>query len=574
LNNMKNICSLLVLILGFTLLGFSQNIENIDKKNPVKLTGSLDIRGIRYTTSGIESTYPKTSYVLSGNPVLSVYGIQVPFSFMLSNQGVTYRQPFNQFGFSPTYKKMTVHAGYRNVSFSPFTLGGHTMLGAGFEANPGKVRIGFMYGRLNKATVLDPTTLSLQPVTFGRRGFGGKLGYGSENNYVDITFLKANDDPSSVSKNSLDTLYSNGKASVFAAENLATSITFRFGLAKNLFLEGDAAGSLYTRDQNSPIELSDSSNVVLKTMNNILKVNGTSGLYTALQAGLRYKAKKWNLKLQYRRIDPDYKTMGAYFFQNDLQNITIAPTFSAMKGKLRFSGSVGVQQDNLKKLKTATSTKLIGSANMSVELSKTLGIDINYANFSNNQTPNTTRFADSLKITQTTQNLSVTPRFLLVGTSLSHMVMLSANVMQLNDFNTLYASDALSRNMDSQNFFMNYSLSFLQKNMSVFANLNHTTLSSATLTDTNNGLTVGLTKSLLQNKLSLSASGGFMLGNRGTDNSNIINSNAQLSYQLYKNHRLSLNSNYLSSSPKGEPTATSQRKYSELRAEIAYGFQF
>ncbi len=553
---------------------FAQNIENIAKEPPVKISGGIDLRGISYNATGIESRYPSTSYVLSGSPVISLYGFRIPLSFSVSNQGTAFRQPFNQFGMSPTYKKYTVHAGFRNVNFSPYTLGGHTMLGAGFEANPGKLRLGFMYGRLNRATTIDPSTLSFQPVTFGRKGFGGKLGFGDEKNYFDITFLKANDDPSSIAKDTLNKLYASKLPSVFAAENLATGISYRFTLAKNLFFEGDIAGSIYTRDQNSPIEVSADGSPVLNALKGILKVNGTSGFYTALASAIRYKAKGFGLKLQYKRIDPDYKTMGAYFFQNDLENVTIAPTFSALKGKIRFSGSVGLQHDNLKKLKKATSKKVIGSANLSAELTQTLGIDLNYSNFSNNQTPNVIKYADSLKITQTTQNLSITPRLTIIGTKLSHMVMLSANLMKLDDFNTLYASDALSRNMDSQNIFLNYSITFLEQNLSVFANLNNTTLKSASLTDNNQGLTLGLSKSLMDNKLNLNLSGGYLLGKRGADKSNIINSSAQISYNVYKNHRLSLNSNYISNNPSGELTPTTQKKFSELRAEVAYGFQF
>lgn len=551
----------------------AQDISTLPKNEPVKISGGIDLRGISYSVNGIESRYPKTSYVLSGNPIISLYGVQIPFSFSLSNQGANFRQPFNQFGFSPTYKKITVHAGYRNVNFSPFTLGGHTMLGAGFEANPGKLRLGFMYGRLNKATTIDPTTLSLQPVTFGRKGFGAKLGFGTDKNYVDITMLKAQDDPASLAKDTLNKIYGSTRPSVFAADNLSTGIAFKFSIAKNLFFEGDAAGSLYTRDQNSPITFSDSSSGVLSALKGILKVNGTSGFYTALQTGLRYKAKNMGLRLQYRRIDPDYKTMGAYFFQNDIQNITIAPTFNALKGKLRFNGSVGVQQDNLKKLKRATSKKLIAAANMSAEFTQNLGIDFNYSNFSNNQTPNTTRFADSLKITQTTQNLSLTPRLTVVGTKLSHLLMLSANMMKLDDFNNAYAADALSRNMDSKNIFLNYSISFLEKNLSLFANLNNTTLQSATLNDNNKGLTLGFNQGLLKNKLNINASAGYLLGERGADKSTILNSNSQISYMLHKNHRLSFNGYYIANTPKDE-AGSGQKKFSELRAEVAYGFSF
>jgi hypothetical protein len=550
----------------------AQELSSIKNQKPFELKGGLDLRGIYYNAQGISSRYKPTSYVLSGNPVLSFYGFKVPISFTVGNQGKNFRQPFNQFGASPSYKKLKLHAGYRNINFNPYTLGGHTMLGAGLEATPGKLRLGFMYGRLNKATALDPTTLNLQPVTFSRLGWAAKIGLGTASNFFDISVLKAKDDANSLDNEVLKKYYNSTRPSVFAANNLALGLNFRFTVAKNLFFEGDAGSSLYTRDSKSGIAIGEENTSILNTLKKVVNVNGTSGFYTAFQSGIRYKAKNFGLKINYRRIDPDYKTMGAYFFQNDIQNITLAPNFSVFKNKIRFNASAGLQQDNLKKLKTATSKKIIALGNLGMDFTKNIGLDISYSNFNNNQTPTTVRFADTLRITQTTENLSIMPRFMFMGPKINHVIMLSGSVMKLDDFNNFYASDALSRNMNNQNYFANYSLTFNEMGLTVYSNLNSSTLEAANIKESNQGLTLGGSKGFLKNKLNANFSAGYILGDRNAEKSTITNSNLQVSYQVSKNHRLSLNGMFLNTKPKSE--TSSIQKFSETRAEIGYGFNF
>lgn len=68
--------------------------------------------------------YLPFNYVITGAPVLSLYGMQIPVSFVIGRQQSSFTQPFNQFELSPSYKWVTVHAGYRNLTFSPYTLTG------------------------------------------------------------------------------------------------------------------------------------------------------------------------------------------------------------------------------------------------------------------------------------------------------------------------------------------------------------------------------------------------------------------------------------------------------------------
>jgi hypothetical protein len=546
----------------------AQDIGAIGGQKPVVLRGSAQLRGIFYNASGIPDRRTPFSWLFSGNLTANLYGVSLPMNFSFSEQDRSFSQPFNQFGISPHYKWVTVHLGYRNINFSPYTLAGYTMLGAGVELTPGKFRLGFMYGRLNRATTIDTTTQSLAPISFTRKAFALKLGYGTENNFIDISMLRGKDDPGSLTlgKLTLDSL------AVSPAANTVIGISTRLTLAQHIFVEGDIGTSLYTRDVNSPLLLDSVSDPTLKKLRSIATLNGTSQLYTAISAALGYKTKTYTIKLQYQRIDPDFQSMGAYFFNSDLENYTVAPSLRLFRNHLRLNGSIGFQHDNLQHQKEATTHKLIATTMLSADFTKQLGIDINYSNFSNNQQPNTIRFADSLKIVQTTQNFSISPRWILTGTTTTNTVILSANIMQMNDFNNYFAQNAISRNMNYKQYYLNYTFGYLPAGLSVFINLSATKADAPGTTDQNKGGTLGFSKSFFKSAFLVSASTGYFTGNRSGSDDHTVNASANLQYKFLNRHSLSALFFYTND----KPANVSQLLpgFSETRAELAYGYSF
>lgn len=544
-----------------------QDLSNLHSLKPFAANGSVQLRGIYDYTSGATSDRVPFSYIFSGNLNLNIYGISMPASFSISERERSFRQPFNQFGISPHYKWITVHLGYRNINFSPYTLAGYTMYGAGVELTPGKLRLGFMYGRLNRATTLDTTSLSLVPVSFTRKAIAAKIGYGTENNFIDFSFLKGKDDTSSirVGKNIFDSL------SVLPAANTVVALSARLTLFKNIFVQGDAGTSLYTRDIHSPISLDSVDDPLIKKIKSFAIVNGTSELNTAITGAIVYKAKSYTLKLQYQRIDPGFQSMGAYFFNNDLESYSFAPGFHLFKNKLRFNGSIGFQHDNLQHQKEATTKKIIGTALLSADITSHLGLDINYTNFSNNQQPQTIRFADSLKIVQTTQNLSVSPRYTIIGAKASHTIVLSANFMMMNDFNNYFSQNAISRNVNYKQFYLNYTYGNIPGKFSVYSNVSYTDAEAPGTSDKNKGATLGFNKSLLKSAFLVSASGGYFIGTQNGNPDNTINASANLQYKFLKRQSFTALIFYTSNKPKN---IVSLPGFSELRGELAYTYSF
>jgi hypothetical protein len=562
--------SVILLLLSLSVLtgrSYTQEVEKMLQAKPVAFSGNLSVTSIFYNARGIPNRYLPFNYVITGSPVLSIFGIQVPVTLTIGKQQSSFTQPFNQFGLSPSYKWVTVHAGYRNLFFSPYTLAGHTFLGAGVELNPGKFRLAAIYGQFNKATLQDTAqSLLFSNLSYKRTGMSARIGYGTENNFFDLIVLKAKDDASSlpVSKGFADS------SGIAPAENAVAGYALRFTfLNKRLTLESNGAFSLYTHDINAPKVEDSSFEKGVERLNSLATARTSSELYGAIDAALRYKTRNFSLKLQYRHIDPGYQSMGAYFLNNDLENYTIAPAFMAWKRRIRFSGSLGIQHDDLSKQKRAKASKVIGSANLSADISQQLSVDVNYSNYSINQTVKTIRFADSLKVVQSSSQLSFSPRYTITGSSISHTIAFAANLSNARELNPA-REDSLNGDIDTYNYLLNYQLSFVPQLASVSVSFNHTQLKSRSLTDGSDGVTLGVSKSWLKNKLNLSASSGWLLSKRNEEKGRIINGALQCRYNFINRHMLRITAYYTDSRP-NNPTP-SYPKYSETRAEIGYGF--
>jgi hypothetical protein len=324
---------------------------------------------------------------------------------------------------------------------------------------------------------------------------------------------------------------------------------------------------------NSPLKLDSVNNDFLQKARRLFGINATSEYYTAFSGMLGYRSKNYGVKIGYKRIEPDFKTMGAYFMNSDLENWTVNPNFVAFKGRLRFNGSIGLQHDNLRKQKSAQNDRVIASANAGIELTKALGLDLIYTNFSDNQKPQTALFADSLRIVQTTQTIGIMPRYFISGPALSHVISGSANYSSLNDYNNYFSAQAASRNITTNQYFINYNLSFIKKQLNLFLNLNSTDLKGQNMKNSYIGITLGGNSTLVKQKLQTGLSCTFTdAKNNLSGNSLIINGTGNLAYLLSKNQRLGLNMFVTNNST--DAINLLQSNFTETRAELSYQFRF
>ena len=560
-------CALFMLFTVGGLTSYAQDFSNVKGQKPFSMSGSMEGRGTMYRASGIADRRQPFSYLLNGSAAVSIYGLNIPFSISYSDVDRSFSQPFNQFGMSPTYKWITLHGGYRNIDYSPYTLGGHTMLGAGFELRPGKFRIGLMHGRLNRATAVDSTTQSLVPISFSRIGTAAKVGFGTDKSFIEFSALRAKDDSAS-----LDRRMIRSEDFLSPASNYVMGYNFKLSFLKNFILESKGGASLYTRDINSILNFKSFNNQIIQKAQNITGFNGTTEVYGALDAALSYRAKNFGLKTEYKRVEPDYKTMGAYFFNSDLESWTFGPSFSAFKNKLRFTGSAGIWRDNLLGQKRSTNKRFIGSANASVEFNKALALDVVFSNFSNDQTPNILRFPDSLRVVQTTYNLTATPRYMIVSPDLVQVFSLSGSMNKLNDYNQVITTNqTVNRSIDTKQYFFSYVVSLPKKGTSLYLNLTRTDLRSELINNTYQGVTLGGNSNLFKNKLQVGLNSSFIHSKGEQGNSMILNGSGNVAYKVTKKQVLKTVLFLTANKP---PTGGRQNGYIEVRNELSYLVNF
>ena len=532
----------------------SQDVENISDEEPVQFSGSASLTTGFYDMSGIGARRQPYNYSLRFNPTLQLYGISLPFSITLNKQGTRFSQPFNQFGMSPEYKWAELHLGYRRMSFSPFTLQGQTFAGGGIELNPGKFRFGAFYGRLDKAS--NRITGNIPQPQYKRTAWGGKIGVGTEQEYLDVIFFRARDQMNSLPGTS-DSL----RNQIPARENMVVGLSSRLNFFDDhVSWKFDVAGSAYTRDlRQQKIDLSQEEVPGLLTD---MYTPRTSSLFSwSGETSLTLNLDGFTLGGTYRRVNPDYRSMGVNYINDDVENITLNTSFSLWKNKLSISGRYGIQRNNLTEKQTSRTNRNIGSVNLSFNPSSTFGINMQYSNFNVDQqvVRRDTIVRDSMLINQVNHNLNVFPRRTFVSGNHVHNIVLGATYQKLQD--ATYTGNEIT------NYNLNYGLTFNKIGLTINTGLNYNHMRRGNFESERYGVSLSGRKSLVDNKLNIRLSGTYNINHRNQEEGSLMNSSVYLSYQIDGNQSISLNLSMIHSAM---PTSD----FTESRGNLGYNVRF
>ncbi len=549
--------SLSWVLVFLVLSGRSQDLSTLGSAKPFSLNGGISLTSGYYSASGIQARYPEFMYVLNGNITMNVYAFSLPFSFTYGSQEKSYYQPFNQFGMSPTYKWIKLHGGYRSMNFSPFTVAGTTFLGGGIELTPGKLRFGVLYGRFNRKSVFDSLRTDYKPA-FERMGMGVKLGVGTENNHIDLIWFKAKDDTAGTSLLREEEL-------ITPAENVVLGINTRLLLFKRLKFEGDVAGSVYDRDRTAPrIEITDKQ---LQFLELLFPLGYSTQVFKAVQSSLQYQAKSWSVKTQYQRIDPDYKSMGAAYFQTDIENMTLGSSISLWKRKIMINGNFGLSHNNLAGNRSSQTSRTIGSLNLAFNPIVAYGFNFQFSNFGISQKAGIAVLNDSMKIVQNNQSFMVSNRYSLIRKKATHTFNLVVNSQNMKDLNpnAVYKNEFENRIVTA-----GYMLSF-RTGLSTGINLTHSDIRLTVQNTKALTISVNASKSF-KRKLNLNGNVGFTnaTGDSGKGNA-ILNGGLSASYTLLKKHQFRAALNFMNNQAE---SGSVMKSYHEFRGNLTYSFNF
>ena len=550
---------LFVMMISFQSL--AQDLTNIKDIKPFSIEGNIGLNSSYYNNFGtIPNRQSPFGFGLYANATISLYGISMPFSFnWYSNEKGGFTQPFNQFGISPTYKWLTLHLGYRNVSFSEYTLNGYTFLGVGLEARPGKFRLGAIYGKFNQNSEYDLLMVDSIP-KLTRTGWAAKIGYGTNERFVDISILRIGDNTNNLSDSIINL------APTTPAQNLAFGVTSKFKITSKLFFNFDGSTSIFTYNR---MVTPSTQEGLLGIAGHLMTINNTTEYHHAIKAGLNYRFSTNTISgIEYRRIDPGFSSMGSYFFNNDLEMITLNQTVSFLKNKITARASIGYQHDNLNKIKNKTSNRLIGSLTGNYNINKNWAVDLTYSNFSINQKAIKTLQNNDLKIYQLNHNFSLMPRFMKSSEKTSQMVILNLNYMKLNDKNQ---ETSLQTNTDTYIAMLMYNLGIIKYKLNVSLGVNYTNMINQNYINSMAGVTVNISKSFLEEKMNFSIFNAVMYNKINNDIGTVVNSGLNFTYRFHPKHSLVFNFTMINNSFRN---SYSNPTFNEIKGDFGYVFTF
>jgi hypothetical protein len=402
---------------------FGQDLEKIGKKDALKISGGLNYSSVFYNASGIPNRRQPYTYFINGNITGNILGITLPFNFSYSNNQLTYTQQYNINSFNPTYKWIKGYIGVTSMNFSQYTMASHIFSGAGIELTPKNFKFAALYGRFKKAQEFDFVNNSDVNMAYKRIGYGAYAGYEKNGHGIKLIYFSAKDDPRSLSFAPINT-------NVTPMENTVVSVVGKTTFLKSITLEGEYALSGLTRNITSP---ADVNSPPYNQLPGIFTPNATSQFFSAYKASLGYRYKIFGINFNYERVNPDYKTLGAYFFNNDFENFTIAPNVTLLSGKLNLSANTGLQRNNLDNSKLNTTKRWVGAFNASYNPNQHWSFNGSYSNFSSftKQRPQTDPFykntLDTLNFYQLSQNGMGSVMYNFGKTKYKHNLMLMAN---------------------------------------------------------------------------------------------------------------------------------------------------
>ncbi|PAM94956.1 hypothetical protein B4N84_10695 [Flavobacterium sp. IR1] len=539
------------------------DLENVYKPN-FKVSGALNANTVFYDSNQDSSREPFT-YLLSGSLNFTAFSFSVPVFYSITNQGenLGYTAPFdfNRICIMPKYKWIKAYIGNASMTFSPYTLSGIPFKGIGLELTPrGAFKVSMMGGQIFKA-VAEDEALGGVPV-YERYGYGVKTSFEKEKYKIGWIGFYAKDNANSLQ-------FVGEEKGVTPKENWVNSLTFNTSLLSNLTFDVEYAMSVVTEDSRANYRAGGN------FRDKLFSAKENTEYLNALNVNFDYAIQKSKLGLTYERIDPNYYTLGAMYFNNDLENIALRFSRPFYKDNINFSASLGYQRDNLAQDKKQDSKRVVGSLNMNYKISDQLSFNGSYSNFSTYTNKRLDQFeiinnpivvpADTLNYRQLSQNANF---------NLTYAFGKKKN--QNVNFNYSIAGQAnqqggvIRRGQAStvQNYNLAHTINFTGIKTSFNSSINYTENQVSQFDNSSVGASVGVSKKLLKDKMNTNF--GLLYNNTESNvtSSSVFGIKFNNTYMLLQKHNFTLGLISMFRSSTGRP------QNNDLMLNFNYGYSF
>jgi len=464
-------CAISIALLCLMTPGASAQLPDLERvRTPVRFSGEMGSFGELYSVTGREQRRPSSTGRLFVRSSLDLFGtvkVGLDLSYSTesgSNLGMgTSRQPFNQVGIAPEWRWGRAYAGSFSDTYSPLTWDGVRMRGAGFNINPGPVRFAAFHGRSQTATPGGALDGAYQrTVTGGRIGYGRRAQSG-EGGYIDLVFLRAADDPSSLpppGAAGVDVTSSAVPLNEFAVtpqENIVAAAVTRVPFWNGRLLwTGEVAASMHARDRRAPELTEDALDEYAGLLRSLMTPRASTygdiahnGRLELRDLPLPGSADKTPRTLSagvgYRYIGAGYVSLGLASLPADQQSIMADVSIRSARWNASVRGMT--QHDNLLDQKLSTTTRNRLTASASVRPSRSLRSSLRASfNTVRNDTDTADRQVDySTWTLSTTHSLALGQRRLLRSVAFNYAYQQADDAAPGRDDRALRAHDTSVR---------------------------------------------------------------------------------------------------------------------------------
>jgi len=325
------------------------------------------------------------NYKIQSNLLANVYGVTVPLSFSFSNGRTTYGYglnpiqlpSFNRIGLSPKYKDLTIHLGYRQLQYTKYTLSNVQFKGIGMEYQPKNYYFSFMKGSLKPAIVEDNLDLSLLEPSFKRNSWAIKAGIEKENLSLGFAFISIKDDPNSLMN------YATYHKPIYPRENAVIGVFMKKSLFENLNFDLDYAFSGLSYDIINDPFLDIGTQYTAYNYFGLFTTRHNSIYDKAFNSSISYDYDNYKVGLKIERVDPNFRSMGSFFFNNNFVTRTGSLSGQLLKEKLQFNIELGTENKAELDVNERDASRFIGATGMKYKLNDYLSFTAKYSNMNN-----------------------------------------------------------------------------------------------------------------------------------------------------------------------------------------------
>ena len=513
---------------------------------------------------------PQFNFGANANLNVDLMGIDLPFNVAYSNRNTLYNLPSYSFvGLSPTYKWITLHGGDRSLSFSPYSLSGVNFTGGGVELKPGKWYVAGMHRRLRRARIQDAGSIQNIETPFRRMGTGFKAGY-DDGGGTTLLASWFNSTDEIDRPDLIDTLGRDRPE-----RNMVLTLRGSKQLTKFLRVEGEWGRSVLSRDNRVPASADPDGAARLF---GLFSPNGTSTAADAYQFGINLTPGFGDINLRYERIDPEYRTHGALFFQNDVENVTAGFSAPFLEGKLTLATNLGVQRNDIENQSAASNRRFIGSLGLTYAVSQRVQTNFNFSNFTTTNRlkaiAQNNLLVDSVVLAQTQQAVDFGATFLLDPAG-SHTLLFSTAYQRANLIRNEEVD--LGQANDFGMVMLSYAYSPAEGKSTLSATLLGHRNESRDLNLTMLGPSLGYQRRLGEDKASVGLNLGYQIAwtalpslpDIDATSDGVLTGGVTGSYAITKKQNVSLTGNLVRAGG-----GTARPGYRDFQVGLAYGYSF